>query len=144
MAELVLTRFTSSDQGTLGRLCGHGPRGPVDLATMELPWRDNARNASRIPAGVYACRLTRSPRFGLVYQVREVPDRSHILIHTGNLAGDTERGYLTHSHGCILPGRYAGSLSGQRAALASRFALSELMAALFEEPFTLRITETCR
>ena len=31
---------------------------------LELPWRDNARNRSYIPAGEYLVLLHRSPRFG--------------------------------------------------------------------------------
>ena len=60
-----------------------------------------------------------------------VPDRSHILVHIGNLGGDVEAGLHTHTHGCILPGMHRGSLTvrgrAQRAVLASRTAFRQLM-----------------
>ena len=50
----------------------------------------------RIPAGVYHCGKYPSKKFGLRYHVRDVPERTYILIHAGNFVRDT--------HGCILLG----------------------------------------
>lgn len=137
MRTATLTRTRTGGQGTFGTLALEG----LTLHTAELPDRDNQRNVSCIPAGDYACRMVRSPRFGTVYLVDAVPGRSGVLIHGGNLAGDTALGWRTHSHGCILPGLHLGRLGDQRAVLCSRPALGRFMAALAGEPFTLQIRE---
>lgn len=104
------------------------------LRSLELPWRDNARNISCIPAGTYRCTWHKSPRFGWTYWVRNVPDRSGILFHAGNWAGDTSHGYRTHSWGCILLGRRRGMLKGQQAVLASRLAVRDFYDACERAP----------
>jgi hypothetical protein len=114
--------------------------------TTELPWRNNARQLSCIPPGVYTCAMVNSPRFGLVYGVGNVPGRSHVLIHAANLGGDTTQGWETQLHGCIAPAEKLGAIripSGrmQRAGLVSRPALRRFMAWAGGQPFTLEITE---
>src|SRR3990167_3173439 len=96
---VTLQRWPHSAQGTPGRLVLDGA--PIAYS-MELPDRANRPNVSRIPSGMYRCTWHRSPRFGWVYLVRDVPGRSLILIHPGNFAGDVRQGFITHSHGCIL------------------------------------------
>ncbi|WP_461210398.1 DUF5675 family protein [Desulfocurvus sp. DL9XJH121] len=140
MRAVTLTRLATGEQGTFGLL----EAGELSLHTAELPERGNRCNVSCIPAGEYPCRVVRSPRFGRVYHVLDVPGRSGVLIHGGNLAGDEERGWLTHSHGCILPGLRSGRLGDQLAVLCSRPALGRLMAALDGAPFNLIITEAFR
>lgn len=77
---------------TIGRLrCGD-----FQCFTLELPWRDNARGISCIPAGNYSARLYDSPRHGMVALLDGVPGRSMIEIHAGN--------YTTQIEGCILVG----------------------------------------
>lgn len=99
---------------------------------MEPPWRDNKPNVSCIPKGEYECVWHRSPRYGWVYALTGVPDRSHILIHAGNIAA--------HTKGCILPGRRFGELSGQPAVLVSRAATRSLADHFGKKPFTLEVT----
>jgi hypothetical protein len=65
-------------------------------ATLELPWRDNARQISCIPTGLYSIMRRDSLKFGKCLAVRGVPNRDGILIHAGNTVKDT--------HGCILVG----------------------------------------
>lgn len=137
MNTVTISRHHTSDQGTFGSLRAGG----LALHTIELPKRGNRRNFSCIPAGDYDCRLVRSPRFGSVYLLQAVPGRSAVLIHSGNLAGDRQLGWRTHSHGCILPGLYKGSLGDQQAVLCSRPALGRLMTYLAGAPFTLKIRE---
>lgn len=132
-----LFRYATGDHGTFGVL--HFPGGVC--VTVELPWRENAHDVSCIPVGDYECVFVRSRKYGGVYHVQGVPDRSGILIHSGNLAGDVSKGFLSHSHGCILPGTYNGVLGVQRAVLASRPALSEFNEAMGRDPFTLHIKE---
>ena len=68
--------------------------------TLELPYKDNQRSISCIPAGEYSARL-RYPRESgsrdyLHILVKDVPNRDYILFHRGNTAKD--------SRGCILVG----------------------------------------
>lgn len=87
--------------------------------TLERPWRDNRRNESCIPTGYYFAKRTLSPKFGDTFEVVNVPGRSHILFHTGNINDDT--------HGCIIVGEEFGKLHGKIAVLSSRRGFNEFM-----------------
>ena len=95
MVELILRRLTghydrSPCIGVLyvaGKLC---------FTTLELPWMDNEKEKSCIPVNIYRCKRVDSPRFGLTFEVDDVPNRSQILFHQGN--------FPTDSKGCILLG----------------------------------------
>ncbi|MCY4431583.1 MAG: DUF5675 family protein [Rhodospirillales bacterium] len=125
----LLLRDSSSDPGALGVLSADGLEGPIHI--LELPWRRNAPNRSCIPAGSYTVIPHVSPRFGTCLLVMAVPGRSHILFHSGNVAGDVDLGWRTHSKGCLLPGTRSGwlDIGGRRqdAVLASRTALRHLL-----------------
>ena len=135
-----LSRDPSTDQGTLGVLAGSGLE-PVHV--IEPPWRDNRRNRSCIPADVYTVVPHVSPRFGRCLLVTGVPARSHILFHAGNVGGDVERGFHTHTHGCLLPGLRRGRIKVrgrvQAAVLSSRTAFRHVMAWAGGQPFELEI-----
>jgi hypothetical protein len=95
---LLIIRDTFTDESTIGELFVNGER---FCDTLELPYRDNQRSISCIPAGEYKVRL-RYPRESatrnyLHLLVQEVKDRSYILFHRGNTAKDTR--------GCILVGQ---------------------------------------
>lgn len=130
----LLLRDDSTDQGTPGVLA----LGKAAWRTLELPWLDNRRKLSCIPAGTYRCALVDSPRFGRVYHVRDVPGRSAVLIHSGNWAGGIPA-WRTHVQGCVLLGERLGTLDGQLAVLVSRPAVRRLMAALHGQPFDLEV-----
>jgi len=137
----ALSRGPSTDQGTFGTLTFGGQV----VHTLELPWRDNARQRSCIPPGSYRCALVSSPRFGRVYGVADVPGRTHVLIHAANLAGDVDLGWTTQLHGCIAPCLRVGAMRNnaghmQRAGLVSKPALALLMAWAAGQPFTLEIS----
>lgn len=103
MNKIKLTRINNSDEGTTGVLTF--PSGEIHC-TLELPPRLNAERLSRIPAGVYTVRNEYSLRFGrLVLTLQNVPNRSHILIHHGNFAGDVKKGWKSDVEGCILIGK---------------------------------------
>jgi len=85
--------------------------------TLERAWLENKRNISCIPEGIYMCDRVDSPKFGDTFEVIQVPGRSHILFHKGNLANDT--------HGCILVGEQYEPLSGENAIIASGKAFKE-------------------
>jgi hypothetical protein len=141
MIRAAIRRLSHGDQGTRGVLIL--PEG-VLCNTLELPWRDNRPNRSCIPCGQYDVLLRRSPRFGTTYHVQHVPGRSWILAHTGNLAGDVSKGYLTHVEGCILLGNYFGVLNNQLAVLASKPAVRRFMERMGGEPFRLLVEDmTC-
>lgn len=84
-------------------------------------------------------RWLKSPKFGWVYHVFEVPERSGILIHPGNLAGDISKGLKSHSHGCLLPCGYYGRIDGQTAGLLSGPTVRALADYLKHEPFILEV-----
>jgi len=107
----TLTRYETSDQGTFGVLTiGDTFR----CYTLELPWRDNRAQLSCIPTGEYLFKWrTDSPKHGSCYEEwddpttptqEDVPGRSNVQIHSANLAGDVEKGYVSQLLGCIAPG----------------------------------------
>lgn len=126
-----LLRVGQSNRGTFGVL----RFGQVPFAlTLERPWEDNAQDISCIPAGRYRCRKVRSPRFGHTYEVCDVPNRTHVLLHKGNFVYDTQ--------GCILVGEeYSGTWDKPFIASSERGFL-ELMKLLNDIPeFDLVITD---
>lgn len=78
-----LVRMPSGSNRTIGMIY----QGEIPIClSLELPWLDNKRNVSCIPAGVYDCLWVVHPRWpnSPVALVREVKDRSGILIHPAN------------------------------------------------------------
>ena len=139
MRRAFLQRGRTGDQGTMGALVAR----ELALAIMEPPWRDNRRNRSCIPAGLYEVLPHVSPRFRRCLIVADVPGRSHILFHAGNIGGDVEQGWHTHTAGCLLPGLRRGRLTVkgqvQAAVIASRTAFRHLMEWADDRPFALEI-----
>ena len=95
---LLLIRDTINDVSTMGKLFLNGEE---FCDTLELPWKQNQRNISCIPAGEYDARL-RLPRESATREyihllIKDVPNRSYILVHIGNTTSDTQ--------GCILVGQ---------------------------------------
>lgn len=138
--KVELRREESTDQGTFGVLSFDGH----ELRSLELPWRSNQIKVSCIPEGIYEVVMIRSPRFGRIYGVRDVPGRSSVLIHSANFAGDIYKGWETQLQGCIAPHRKRGFLLNsygkmQRAGLVSRPALTELMSWADGRTFQLEI-----
>lgn len=93
MTKVVIKRVAENGKGTFGVLLIDNR--PV-CCTLELPWVDNKRNASCIPAGKYNATKHNGSKYKNVWAINPVPDRSGILIHAGNTIKDTE--------GCILVG----------------------------------------
>ena len=137
MEQVELFRLKRSDQGTEGLLV----ESDFNCRTLELPWRDNRRQISCIPPGEYEVEIRLSNKYGRVYWVRRVPNRTYILIHSGNYAGDKSKGFKSHVMGCILLGKKSGYLGGQVAILNSRIAVRAFMEHMNYEPFMLRIQE---
>lgn len=92
------------------------------LYTLELPWKNNERMVSCIPAGNYGVIISYSNQFGKKLPILlNVPDREGIRIHAGNTTADTT--------GCILVGL---SLKNERLYDPGK-ALKLLMSALSTE-----------
>ena len=118
MKSITLKRISTNSEGTYGVLLSDTYPFAV---TLELPWKDNLRNVSCIPAGMYLCQRIRSPRFGETFDI-PVAGRSHILFHTGNWDTDTE--------GCILVGEQFEYLNGKMAVAVSHKGFDEFMSIL--------------
>jgi len=135
---VTLARLARSDQGTEGILLA----GEFNCKTLELPWRENTRQISCIPPGEYEVEVRLSNKYGRIYWVRKVPDRTYILIHSGNYAGDKSKNFKTHVMGCILLGKHHGYLAGQRAVLNSRLTVRSFMREMDYQKFQLNVLES--
>lgn len=118
-----LIRLEESNQGTLGVLKINKE---VFCVTLEPADWMNAKDISSIPTGQYICNLYHSHKFGLTWEVVDVPDRELILFHPGNRTVDTK--------GCILLAQYWGKLQGHRAVLNSGKTFKKFMAIM--DPFS--------
>jgi hypothetical protein len=95
---LLIIREVFTEESIIGELFVNGE---LFCDTLELPYKDNQRSISSIPAGEYSVRM-RYPRESatrdyLHLLVEDVPNRDYILFHRGNTAKD--------SRGCILVGK---------------------------------------
>jgi len=138
-----LYRYASSGQGTKG-IAITSIESFEFFCVLELPWRNNEPDFSCIPDGEYLCKFRKSKRFGEHYHLQNIKGRTWVLTHSGNFAGDTKRGWKTHSHGCLLPGSRFGKLKlnaykYQDAVLSSRPTLRRLITAMAKKDFILRI-----
>lgn len=115
--DVYLTRLRRSDHGTEGFLTV--PSLGFSCFTLELPWRDNRQDVSCIPPGIYSM-VWRVTKRRSTYHIKKVPNRTWVLVHSGNFAGDVTKGLKTHVEGCVLLGNRMGWLGGQRAVLSSR------------------------
>lgn len=135
---LTLTRGPSTDHGTRGLLIVDGQM----FHAFELPWKSNKANVSCIPTGSYNCIWHHSPRFGWVYKVLNVPNRTNILIHVGNWAGNEAKGFKSNTEGCILLGSKKGTDTyGQKTVWSSGAALKRFYSIMKKKPFKLVIKD---
>ncbi len=124
-----LTRGFSDKRVTLGLMqiegIDHDP-----FFTLENPQRQTSTD-SLIPAGSYTVRSYSSARHPVAWELQNVPGRSNILIHNGNMESQTL--------GCILIGLAAGTLQGPRVNQSIE-AVRLLRQLLSDNDFTLVIT----
>lgn len=99
-------RIYADKDCTLGTLIVmDGDKAIFSCATLELPWRNNAKGVSRVPAGVYPLVREYSPKFkSMLYELKNVPGRSEAKIHAANFA--------TQLNGCIALGRSHVDING--------------------------------
>lgn len=142
LKKCVLKRYEFSDEGTFGRLVT-----PFDTYyySLELPDKENKQNISCIPKGNYIC--TFSP-FGIKgthhYLLLNVPNRTEIFIHSGNFAGDKEKGLHSDIEGCILLGGAVGQMVNpegktQKSLMSSHSAVDKFEAEMEYKDFILEI-----
>lgn len=128
--EFNLTRVYKSG-GTNGTLTLNGH---FVCFTIELPWRENAKNISCITEGTYKLRPRSSSKHKAHLQVMDVYNRSQILIHAANDA-------LVELQGCIAP---VMQLTGIGTGIQSQRALQKLLSLCHQaksrkEPILLNI-----
>ena len=133
MKSARLTRIASNfKHGTFGAITIDGQ--PICL-TLEPYTRDNERSISCIPTGQYIATRVQSPKYGNVFEISNIQNRSHVLIHWGNRDKDTE--------GCILLGEEFGLLYKDWSVLSSKKAFNEFMEIMKDEnEFTITINES--
>ena len=117
---LLLIRDTLTEQSTMGKLFLNGEE---FCDTLELPWKENKRSISCIPAGEYDARL-RLPRESATREyvhllIKDVPNRDYILVHIGNTTKDTK--------GCILVGQSRKQHSVGNSTLAMELLIKEII-----------------
>lgn len=100
--KVKIERTVQDDYQTLGELII--PELNFRCKTLELPWLDNRQNVSCIPGGSYMVKKRNSNKFGDHFHIQDVPQRSFILIHSGNYKADVK--------GCILVGREHKDING--------------------------------
>lgn len=128
MKKLILIRDNKTPNVTFGTLyvveqtegeSGEFIKKIAEFESLELPWKDNKRNISCIPAGTYSAYKWISPTHGKCIRLSGVPGRTNILIHPGNRVSETR--------GCIFPGKDLGYFDGETGVIFSRAALNEIL-----------------
>lgn len=116
---------------------GHCTQGKMILPggawfySLERPWLDNRNGVSCIPTGIYHGVWRQRPNKTWTYWLHDVPDRTFILIHTGNV--------VKHVEGCIMLGLMRGRLRGEPAVFNSGPAVRRFEEILGRAPFTLEV-----
>jgi hypothetical protein len=68
---------------------------------MELPWLNNQQKVSCIPGGrIYDVEKISTPKHPNSFLIKDVPNRTAVMIHIGNFASGTQ----IDTEGCQLPG----------------------------------------
>ncbi len=135
MKQVKLIRHTHLSKATIGVLEIHDEMHTLDrghIFTLENPKRETSKD-DRIPAGIYKCAPYSGVRFKNVYLIKDVPNRTGVLFHWGNVEKDTE--------GCILLGNRVGELNGEPAVLNSRACFKRFRDLIGNNEFLLTIED---
>lgn len=133
--KVILKRIQMSDKGTLGiMLLDEIPT----FVTLELPWFNNKKNVSCIPAGTYKAIKIFSHKFQKdLYVLQDVQGRDLIELHIGNKIINTE--------GCILLGMNFNSeymrSTGDYCITDSKIAFDSFMSIAPKEGFDITIKD---
>lgn len=131
----ILIRTKSSIDQTLGHFKAYDDQKEVfECNTLELPDKDNQRNISCIPVGVYTATKHKSPTHGECFKIHSVPGRDHILIHVAN--------YVSQLRGCVAVGLNFADINkdGHLDVTSSRKTLKRMLNVL-PDSFTVKIIE---
>lgn len=125
----ILRLHEQGEKQTLGVLyVEHENQIVFECVTLELAWKENKRRVSCIPSGTYSAELRtadESPSRNYDHVIfKNVPNRSFILIHSGN--------YHFHILGCVLVGKKHVDMNHDQLldVSSSRKTMSELMEVL--------------
>lgn len=125
---VTLHRIKQDQYGTHGVI--EDAEGNVICSTIERPWLNNAHGVSCVPDRDYPCEPHIKSNNGQhCWELQNVPDRTGILIHTGNTEGDSE--------GCII----VGLVATEQGVGQSQAAL-DLLHQKLPSTFTLKIVST--
>ena len=116
---IILKRQKSDDKQTLGKMfCCN-----TTIYTLELADKNNQRRVSCIPYGTYFAKPHYSEKYKHCFWLQDVPERSEILIHSGNFHSNTL--------GCILVGMAVADINHDSYldVISSRKALNKLVEA---------------
>ena len=122
MRRLILLRLSDDGNRTLGLLLVMDNVTKIfEFATIELPWRNNERQVSCIPAGTYQLTPTKHKKFGDCFLVEGVKGRDGIMLHAAN--------FVSNVRGCVGVGMAHRDIDGDGRldAAASRQAMSLLV-----------------
>lgn len=105
MKKVTLKRTSDNGNQTTGLFMFEDGDKIITLGSLERPWKDNAKNISCIPKGVYQVTITYSPAFKCdMWLVNDVVNRSGIRIHSAN--------YFHQLEGCIALGLSIDDIDG--------------------------------
>ena len=95
---MAIVRQQRNEKQTLGRgvIFGEDYTELLTFHTLELPWKENKRRISCIPADTYTVKKRWSEKYGWHLHITNVKGRTWILMHFGN--------FYTDILGCILAG----------------------------------------
>ena len=102
---VVLQRVWMDDNQSTGSLIVLDElRQPIYISPcIERGDRNNEQNVSNVPTGTYPLVWENSPKFGMVWELKDVPNRSECKIHAANM--------WNQINGCIAPGTYLGEIN---------------------------------
>lgn len=129
----LLKRIESNDKQTLGDLTISYKGKTFNCKVLEPAWKNNQKNISCIPKGLYRVKPHYSEKFGSVYWVQDVENRSYIYFHSGNSYKDTL--------GCLLVGDNYSDIDkdGYKDVINSRKTLDKMLKFLENKEMILSI-----
>lgn len=131
MRTIYIERYDNDERGCYGSLSV----GNFDCYTLELPWRDNQPNVSCIPVGTYEAFVDHNVTIGRqeVIRLKDVPNRTGVLIHVGNYTSDIA--------GCVLVGNSQVTNSVKKMVTSSRNTMENLLAEIGDDGDTELVVE---
>lgn len=133
--KILIERYSYEKKQTIGLLFLLKDNGSIVKVfdTLELPFLNNKTKVSCIPEGTYKAVLHDSPTFGRCLWLKDVPNRTEILIHAGNTFKNTE--------GCILIGKDLVDINGDGFVdvVSSQVAMKQLLAEINQNQIEITV-----